>query len=137
VSRRTSAVPAGLDATAGAPGKDAIALRGRRRRRGDGLCARFGRINDLGGTPSTDYYHTDMLGTTRFLTDASGGEIEPAVYTAFGELVSGTLLHFMHAWHLYGQGSYDNGPDDDPTPGYELPIPFPEPAPPPLLRETA
>jgi len=52
------------------------------------------RINDLGGTASTDYYHTDMLGTTRFLTDASGGQIEPAVYTAFGELVSGTSGRF-------------------------------------------
>jgi len=35
-----------------------------------------------------------MLGTTRFLTDSSGGQIEPAVYTAFGEFVSGTSGRF-------------------------------------------
>jgi len=74
-----------------------------------GFALGTGRINDLGGTPSTDYYHTDMLGTTRFLTDASGGEIEPAVYTAFGELVSGTSGRFGYVG-AYGYQSHDEMP---------------------------
>jgi len=72
------------------------------------------RINDLGGTPSTDYYHTDMLGTTRFLTDASGGEIEPAVYTAFGELVSGTSGRFGYV----GAHGYQTATSDTPGDPY-------------------
>ena len=45
----------------------------------------------LSGLPETDYYHTDMIGTTRLMTDPSGVGIEQAVYTAFGERVSGSI----------------------------------------------
>ena len=42
---------------------------------------------DAPGTPPVRYYHSDLIGTTRFMTDAGGNIIDPAVYTAFGEKV--------------------------------------------------
>jgi RHS repeat-associated protein len=42
---------------------------------------------DAPGTPPVRYYHTDMLGTTRFVTTLSGQPTDETVYTAFGEKV--------------------------------------------------
>ena len=46
------------------------------------------------GDGYTKYYHADMLGTTRFLTDRNGTASGAATYTAFGERVSGTLERY-------------------------------------------
>lgn len=46
------------------------------------------------GYTNTDYYHGDHLGTTRHMTDDSGAQIEDAVYTAFGEQVSGSSRRY-------------------------------------------
>ncbi len=53
-------------------------------------------INPLDG-PLATYYHTDMLGTTRVMSDHAGNYVHPAVYTAFGELVSGDPRRFGYA----------------------------------------
>jgi len=42
---------------------------------------------DAPGTPPVRYYHTDMIGTTRFVTTLSGQPTDETVYTAFGEKV--------------------------------------------------
>jgi RHS repeat-associated protein len=42
---------------------------------------------DTAGTPPVRYYHTDMIGTTRFVTTLSGQPTDETVYTAFGEKV--------------------------------------------------
>ncbi len=57
----------------------------------------IGKVEDVSGTPVVKYYHDNLLGTTRFMTDASGNKIEGAVYTAFGELVSGDPRRFGYA----------------------------------------
>ena len=67
----------------------------------------------LSGLPVTDYYHGDMIGTTRLMTDPSGLPIEPAVYTAFGERISGSMngpedrYGYAGAW---GYQSHDEFP---------------------------
>ncbi len=43
------------------------------------------------GGAYTQYYHTDMIGTTRHMANASGSETGAAVYTAFGDRVSGSM----------------------------------------------
>jgi len=64
------------------------------------------------GDPDVAYYHTDQIGTTRYLTDDAGAVIEPAVYTAFGERVSGTAQRYGYAG-AWGYQSYrmDESPD--------------------------
>ncbi len=62
------------------------------------------RINDLAGAPQTSYYHTDMLGTTRFMTDSAGVTGEQTLYTAFGERVSGSATRFGYV----GAFGYEN-----------------------------
>jgi RHS repeat-associated protein len=46
------------------------------------------------------FYHGDHLGTTRFMTDATGAAIESSVYSAFGMRVSGTNHRYGYdgAW---------------------------------------
>ena len=49
-----------------------------------------GKFSWSGGAPdptSRQYYHTDMIGTTRFMSNSAGSQVDPAVYTAFGERV--------------------------------------------------
>jgi len=46
------------------------------------------------GSGSTDYYHMNHIGSTRFMTDSSGADIEHAAYTAFGERVSGNARRY-------------------------------------------
>ncbi|UCC32397.1 MAG: RHS repeat-associated core domain-containing protein, partial [Phycisphaerales bacterium] len=55
------------------------------------------------------WYDTDMIGTTRFMTDSIGDDVDSAVYTAFGERVSGTQHHFGYvgAW---GYQTHDDLP---------------------------
>jgi RHS repeat-associated protein len=54
-------------------------------------------VEDASGTPAVKYYHDNLIGTTRFMTDASGTKIESAVYTAFGERVNGPARRFGYA----------------------------------------
>ena len=66
----------------------------------------------MSADPDVAYYHTDQIGTTRHLTDEAGAVIEPAVYTAFGERVSGTAQRYGYAG-AWGYQSYrmDESPD--------------------------
>jgi len=59
--------------------------------------AGIGMVEDVSGTPMVKYYHDNLIGTTRFMTDANGNKIEEAVYTAFGEPVSGDPRRFGYA----------------------------------------
>jgi hypothetical protein len=45
----------------------------------------IGTVEDASGTPVVKYYHDNLIGTTRFMTNASGNKIDSAVYIAFGE----------------------------------------------------
>ena len=61
------------------------------------------------GGSNTKYYHGDLIGTTRSLT-AGGSPTGASVYTAFGELVSGSN-------HRYGYaGAWQYQAHDFPTP---------------------
>ncbi len=73
----------------------------------------IGKVEDVSGTPVVKYYHDDLIGTTRFMTDADGNRIEGAVYTAFGELVSGDPRRFGYAG-AYGYQT-DVRPDSTPA----------------------
>ncbi len=63
-----------------------------------------GIVEDVSGTPVVKYYHDNLLGTTRFMTDVDGNKIEGAVYTAFGELISGDPRRFGYAGAYGYQG---------------------------------
>ena len=52
---------------------------------------------------------TDMIGTTRFMTNASGNQFDPVVYTAFGERISGTNHRYGYAG-AYGYQAHDEFP---------------------------
>jgi RHS repeat-associated protein len=60
----------------------------------------------------TDYYHGDMLGTTRLMSNSSGSSIEPAVYTAFGERITAptttdsTRYGYVGAWGYQGNADF-------------------------------
>ncbi len=49
------------------------------------------------GSPVTRHVHGDMIGSVRFLTDADGMKHEEAVYTGFGELVTGSARRYGFA----------------------------------------
>ena len=56
-----------------------------------------GRVNDpFGIVPRTEYYHGDLIGTTRDVS-YHGRSTAPAVYTAFGELIDGTNHRYGYA----------------------------------------
>ncbi len=74
-----------------------------------------GRVVDPLGTPSSSYYHADMLGTTRLMTDSIGIGSAHTVYTAFGEPVSGTNHRYGYAG-AYGYQSHDIGSSGDAFP---------------------
>ena len=74
-----------------------------------------GRVVDPLGTPSSMYYHTDMLGTTRLMTNSSAAATAAAVYTAFGEPVSGTNHRYGYAG-AWGYQSHDIGQSGDAFP---------------------
>jgi RHS repeat-associated protein len=70
------------------------------------------------GGDNTEYFHTNHLGTTRFMSEPDGDPADAAVYTAFGELVSGTN-------HRYGyDGAYGYQAHDFPAPEEGGPIPY-------------
>jgi len=75
----------------------------------------IGRVVDPLGTPSSLYYHADMLGTTRLMTDSTGAGSAYAVYTAFGEPVSGTNHRYGYAG-AHGYQSHDIGQSGDAFP---------------------
>jgi RHS repeat-associated protein len=54
----------------------------------------IGMVEGVDATPVVKYYHGDLIGTTRFMTDSGGNKIEGAVYTAFGEPVNGDPRRF-------------------------------------------
>jgi len=55
----------------------------------------MGRVTDLAGTPVTEYYHADMIGTTRVMTGENGQVVSDstAAYMAFGELLPDSAAH--------------------------------------------
>ncbi len=61
------------------------------------------------GLVDTKYYHADMIGTTRHMTDSNGNEVEPAVYTAFGEKISGSAQRYGYAG-AFGYQTHDDFP---------------------------
>jgi len=62
-------------------------------------------------TPGTNYYHGDLLGTTRLMSNPSGGSIEPAVYTAFGERISAPLVTDSTRYGYVGAWGYEQNAD--------------------------
>jgi len=77
-------------------------------------------VNDPLGTPVTEYYHGDMIGTTRLMTDISGSVLtgSQSVHTAFGQAIAPNGNHrygYVGAW-----GYQSLGPDADPV-GYGAP----------------
>ena len=60
------------------------------------------------GSTNTKYYHGDLIGTTR-VQSTSSTTTGAAVYTAFGELVSGTNHRYGYAG-AWGYESHDNFP---------------------------
>jgi len=55
-----------------------------------------------------------MVGTTRFMTDSTGADIDSAVYTAFGERISGT----QHRYGYLGASGFEASSSDDPGDPY-------------------
>jgi RHS repeat-associated protein len=49
------------------------------------------------GATGTTYYHPDMIGTTRHMTDTGGSGVNFGTYTAFGEQVSGSARRYGYA----------------------------------------
>ena len=62
-------------------------------------------------TPVTDYYHGDLIGTTRLMSDPSGGSIEPAVYTAFGDRITGPTTTDASRYGYVGAWGYQQHAD--------------------------
>jgi len=78
------------------------------------------RVNDPLGTPVTEYYHADMLGSTRIMTDGAGDGLGEAYYTAFGQLqFAGTAHRYGYA----GAWGYQAPSSDSPSDPY-LAFPF-------------
>ena len=50
----------------------------------------------LGGIANS-YYHGDMIGTTRLMTNAAGSAADDVTYTAFGERIDGTNHRYGYA----------------------------------------
>jgi len=75
------------------------------------------RVNDLLGTPVTEYYHGDLIGSTRIMSDLSGAGIagSEAAYAAFG-----TPLHVStsHRYGYAGAWGYQQATSDTPSDPY-------------------
>ena len=63
-------------------------------------------------------YHSDMIGTTRFMTDFIGDPGEEAVFTAFGERIDGSPRRFGYA----GEWGYQSTLDDQTPPAEVFPF---------------
>jgi RHS repeat-associated protein len=59
------------------------------------------------GSTNTKFFHTDLIGTTRSMS-AAGLPVLPAVYTAFGERISGTNHRYGYAgeWGYQAQSEF-------------------------------
>jgi RHS repeat-associated protein len=68
---------------------------------------------------NTMYYHADHLGTTRFMTDSTGADIDHATYTAFGQRLSGDANRYGYA----GAWGYQSTLDESTAPPSDL-FPF-------------
>ncbi len=73
----------------------------------------IGRVTDASGAAITDYYHSDMIGTTRFLTDPNGAAMNQSAYTAFGERVGGTMSGTDDRYGYAGAWGYQTHADFD------------------------
>ena len=72
------------------------------------------------GIPTTEYYHADMVGSTRIMTDGAGNGFDEAAYTAFGQLQFAGTAHrsgYAGAW------GYQAPASDNPSDPY-LAFPF-------------
>ncbi len=61
------------------------------------------------GSLDTKYYHADMIGTTRHMTDLNGNEVEAAAFSAFGEQVGGNARRYGYAG-AFGYQTHDDFP---------------------------
>jgi RHS repeat-associated protein len=65
------------------------------------------------GGDNTEYFHTNHLGTTRFMSDPDGDPVDAAVYTAFGERVDGTNHRYGYdGAYGYQAHNFPESPDD-------------------------
>ena len=82
----------------------------------------IGRVNDPLVTADAEYYHTDLLGSTRMLSNASGYSApgSESTYTAFGERIPGSANHRFGYAGAYG---YQTATSSEPTDPY-LSFPF-------------
>ena len=67
-----------------------------------------GVVEDPEGTPAARYYHTDHLGTTRFMTDATGSDVDSVTYSAFGERIDGPTHRYGYRGTSGIEGHYFN-----------------------------
>ena len=83
----------------------------------------IGRVDNPLDVPSAEYYHTDLLGSTRMMSDGSGSPIvgSEAAYTAFGELVTDSAAHRFGYAGAYG---YQAPTSDAPGDPYATDFPF-------------
>jgi len=77
----------------------------------------IGRSFDPTDPAATEYYHTDLIGTTRLMTDTPGLGTSPNVvsessFTAFGEKIGGTTQRYGYAgaWGYQTDNSADGIP---------------------------
>jgi RHS repeat-associated protein len=71
-----------------------------------------GVVEDPAGTPTKEFFHPDLIGTTRHMTDVTGAKTASVVYTAFGERITGTN-------HRYGYaGAWGYQTDDSAAPTF-------------------
>jgi RHS repeat-associated protein len=67
---------------------------------------------DPEGTPVKQYFHGNLIGTTRHVSDVTGAKTDAVAYTAFGERVTGTN-------HRYGYaGAWGYQSDDSAAPAF-------------------
>ena len=73
---------------------------------------RVARTSDPLTTRLSEYYHTDLLGSTRMMSDGPGSPIvgSEAAYTAFGELVGASAAYRFGYAGAYGYQHHQNLP---------------------------
>jgi RHS repeat-associated protein len=76
----------------------------------------IGRVTDPLTTAVDEYYHTDLIGSTRTMTDAAGAAVanSEAIYTAFGELVDDSASHRFGYAGAYGYQTATSADSEDP-----------------------
>ena len=67
-----------------------------------------GVVEDPAGTPTKEFFHGDLIGTTRHVSDVTGAKTDAVVYTAFGERVTGTNHRYGYAG-AHGYQTDDSG----------------------------